>query len=152
MALLRTLAWIVLPFTTAVFLDTTPPDSTRESADGTSDSLSAEFLRRIREIRSPELERRNAARHFVQRSGYCLALASVLRDDGLGAAFAVGRMRLHLEFFLPHDQVLYYAPIVSGEQRRSRLPGFTTYGERFAAIPLYEDWTFPDDPWSSSTR
>jgi hypothetical protein len=111
------------------------------------DSLAAEFRRRAAELTSPALEQRKADRRRMQKRGYAEVLAEVLRDDGPGALFAFARMKLHLEFSLPNDNLVVYYPIVPPDARRDSLPGFTTFGSKLYPFPLVEDRRIPADPW-----
>jgi len=117
-----------------------------------ADSLGpASFRLRVNELTTPELNRRNAARLSVQRRGYSSTLESVMREDGLGALLTYLRMQLHIEFFLPHDQIYAYISVVQPAPRRDGLPGFATFGgSATMPVPLQEDWTFPPDPWAKT--
>ncbi|MEW6510246.1 MAG: hypothetical protein AB1428_04740 [Bacteroidota bacterium] len=114
-----------------------------------SDSLAAQYLRAVRSQKPPELLKRTADRRRVQRIGYILTLDGVMRQHALDALLPYLRMRLHLEFWLPQDQLVAYIPIIQPERRDLGFPEFFTYGSKSAAIPLYEDRTFPADPWAA---
>lgn len=117
--------------------------------DRTADSLAHEYRRRLAAMTSPALERRKADRRLLQKRGYAGVLAEVIRNDGPGALLAFARMRLQLEFSLPNDPLVAYYPVIAPDARRDSLPGFTTFGSQFYAVPLIEDRGFPRDPWES---
>jgi hypothetical protein len=121
--------------------------SSARAQAGSADTSGASFRRQAAAFSTPKLEQRNAARLFIQRRGYVSVLEGVLRDDPIDAILCYIRMRLHLEFSLPHDVLVEYEPIVRPPKRSDGVPDFFTYGDQWLAVPLPEDWTFPDDPW-----
>jgi len=135
---------LFLPFTALLLTVPAQADARADNAD----SLASVYRQQVSELSSPARDRRNEARRALQQQGYSQSLAGVLRHDALDAAFAYLRMRLLLEFFLPHDQLFAYFPIAtSPEKRTAGLPGFTTFGGGMIEVPLGEDWRFPADPW-----
>ena len=115
--------------------------------DRMADSLARSYRDAVHSLKTPELEQRMEARRRIQKSGYCHTLAAVVGRDGLGALLSYIRMRLHLEFTLPNDQLYAYFPNPIKEERIPGVPGFTTFGSPWIVVPLEEDRTIPDDPW-----
>jgi hypothetical protein len=112
------------------------------------DSLRTAYLSSLRNITSPELERRNAARRRVQKLGYVGTQQAMYFGGGLDALLPYIKMELHLTFFLPHDQIyVYFRPASPPAGEKPAVPGFLTFGNAPIAIPLYEDWTFPENLW-----
>ena len=89
---------------------------------GSADTSGASFRRQRAAFSTPKLEQRNAARLFLQRRGYVSVLEGVLRDDPIDAILCYIRMRLHLEFSLPHDVLVEYEPIVRPPKRNDGVP------------------------------
>ena len=112
------------------------------------ESGEATYRKQVRELTTPELERRNGARLDLQRRGYSQTLYGLVRRNGFDSVLAYIKMRLQLEFFLPHDQLIAYFPgVAPAPPRIPGLPRFYTFGGGMVAVPLEEDWTFPLDPW-----
>jgi hypothetical protein len=89
---------------------------------GSADTSGASFRRQRAAFSTPKLDQRNAARLFLQRRGYVSVLEGVLRDDPIDAILCYIRMRLHLEFSLPHDVLVEYEPIVRPPKRNDGVP------------------------------
>jgi hypothetical protein len=138
------------PLSTRAEAPPRPPRGAAAPEDGrASDSLAAEYRRRVDLLTSPELEKRKSDRRRVQRRGYAAVLAGVVRRDGLGALLAYARLRLQLEYSLPHDVLIAYYPVLRRESLQDSLPGFTTFGSGLYGVPLREDRSFPRDPWEN---
>jgi len=112
-----------------------------------ADSLARAYREAVRSFKTAELERRMAERRGVQRSGYCQTLAGVVHRNGLDALLSYIRMRLHLDFSLPHDQLVAYFPSRYKVDPTPGVPGFATAPNAMTVVPLYEDRAFPRDPW-----
>lgn len=119
-----------------------PPDD-----DVRADSLARAYREASRTFTTPELERRMAARRAVQRNGYCASLAGVLRRDAVDALFSYLRMRLQLEFSLPHDQLFAYVPSRYVVEALPGVPPVVGAPNAMTVVPLSEDRSFPQDPW-----
>lgn len=112
-----------------------------------ADSLARAYRESVRSFKTAELDRRMAARRAVQRSGYCHTLAGVIRRNGLDALLSYIRMRLHLDFSLPHDQLYAYIPSQYKVEPVPGVPPIAGAANAMTVVPLYEDKTFPPDPW-----
>ena len=110
------------------------------------DSLQRAHLMALRELGSPALEQRKAARLRLQRAGYLEALASELRGDGAASLASLVRMNAQVEFHLSHRPLSVYFPVaqptspVISPLMRQRTSGMYQ-------VLLYEDWSMPEDPW-----
>jgi hypothetical protein len=134
-------------FLLSVVVPAAGSSSSARAQAGSADTSGASFRRQRAAFSTPKLEQRNAARLSLQRRGYVSVLEGVLRDDPVDAILCYIRMRLHLEFSLPHDMLVEYEPIVRPPKRHDGVPDFFTYGDQWFSVPLPEDWTFPEDPW-----
>jgi hypothetical protein len=112
-----------------------------------ADSMARAYREAARTVTTPELERRIAARRAVQRSGYCTTLAAVIRHNALDALLSYIRMRLHLDFSLPHDQLFAYIPSQYKVGPTPGIPPVVGVPNAMTVVPLYEDRSFPPDPW-----
>ncbi len=112
-----------------------------------ADSMARAYRVAARSLKTAELERRVAARKAVQRSGYCTTLAAVIRHNGLDALLSYIRMRLHLDFSLPHDQLFAYIPSQYKVEPTPGVPPVVGAPNAMTVVPLYEDRSFPPDPW-----
>jgi hypothetical protein len=77
-----------------------------------------------------DLVRQKQVRNRYQRRGYPEILCAALSEDGLSALFSYVKLRLHVEFSMPHKAFYIVEPY----------PGY-------AGIPYPEDWNIPADPW-----
>jgi hypothetical protein len=111
------------------------------------DSLSAGYFRQLSRLSSPALEARKANRLDLQRRGYANTLAATIRGNGLDALLAFIRMKIQLEFSLPHEPLVLVFPIVQPEHIPRSAQGFFSFGQQSMSVTLSEDWTFPEDPW-----
>jgi len=117
------------------------------------DSLQATYRASLRHLHSPELYRRNIARRRLQQSGYVGTLNALFLGRGLDALLPYVKMEFLLTFFLPHDQLYVYVKTTTPEQKGPPTsPDFMTFGSKTVAIPLQEDWTFPENPWDHSSH
>jgi hypothetical protein len=117
------------------------------------DSLQAAYRAGLRSLRSPELERRNIARRRVQQLGYAGTREALFLGRGLDALLPYVKMEMLLAFFLPHDQLYVYVRTTAPERKGPpTAPDFMTFGNKMVAIPLQEDWTFPENPWDHSSQ
>jgi hypothetical protein len=111
------------------------------------DSLAHVFRAGAARLTSPELIRRKEIRREFQRRGYASILSATLERDGLGGLIAWARTKIQLDFHLPHNTLTIFIPVTASPPRDSLLPGFTTFGSGLFALPLNEDFAFPEDPW-----
>jgi hypothetical protein len=126
------------------------PLSPAQPVDSSSLSASAAALREnFKRLSSPELERRKAVRRSIQQRGYVSVLRDVVAGDGIGALLAFLRLHAQLEFHLPNNILFVYArvPERAHSAWEQRIPGTSGVPSAPVAIPLYEDLTFPVDPW-----
>jgi hypothetical protein len=138
----------LLAFAAAVPGTARARDQAAQSPEETrTDSLARAYREAIRTFKTVELEQRMAARRAIQRSGYCHTLAGVIRRNGLDALLSYIRMRLHLEFFLPQDQLVVYYPSQYKVEKIPGVPGFASAPNATTVVPVFEDRTFPADPW-----
>jgi hypothetical protein len=113
----------------------TPPDLRTSPAapdpvfPDTTASIDEYVADHIDEFATPEFYRRLKARREFQRTGYLNVLHDVAAFDALGALLSFIRVRLQLEYSLPHNTISFR----------------TGTG---ALWPLPEDWIFPADPWT----
>ena len=112
-----------------------------------SDSLAREFRVSLRRFKTVELAKRVAARRAIQRNGYCRILAGVIQHDALGALFSYIRMRLFLDFSLPQDQLVVCIPSQYRVETIPGVPPVVGAPNAMTVVPLYEDRSFPPDPW-----
>ena len=117
------------------------------------DSLQAAYRASLHHLHSPELYRRNIARRRLQQLGYAGTRNALFLGRGLDALLPYVKMELLLTFSLPHDQLFIYVKTTTPEQKvPPTLPDFMTFGSKTVAIPLQEDWTFPENPWDHSSH
>jgi hypothetical protein len=114
------------------------------------DSAAASLRRSYAGLSSPELVHRTALRREVQQRGYVSVFHDLLAGDGIGALISFLRLNAQLDFHLPHNTLVVYARVKQPELQtwEKRLPGTTGAPGPPVAIPLYEDLSFPIDPWS----
>ena len=113
---------------------------------GSADTSGASFRRQRAAFSTPKLDQRNAARLFLQRRGYVSVLEGVLRDDPIDAILCYIRMRLHLEFSLPHDVLVEYEPIVRPPKRNDGVPVcvlIRSWNLRVSKFSAASDFTSP---------
>ena len=112
------------------------------------DSLRNQVSAAIARLTSPELEARKARRRALQQRGYADILFHVLRRDGLWGLLSYVRLSSQLEYALPQNTLNTYLPLTYSPARRdSSKWGFTGPPSGLMAVPLYEDRSFPEDPW-----
>jgi hypothetical protein len=97
------------------------------------DSLGQIFSRRLTKISTPAYEHRRQILKELQRRGYANVLMDVVTFDGLSAFATYLKIKLQIEYSLLHTTLFAYFLVPhTGKQ---------------VAIPLPEDWSFPEDPW-----
>ncbi|MEK9137016.1 MAG: hypothetical protein AAB393_07830 [Bacteroidota bacterium] len=121
------------------------------------DSLARQLGRELSKVTTPEVESRKHARQRVQRNGYGDVLLELLRGDSLGSLLAFLKLKLQIEFFLPHDKVYVYryvdslflfVPIVFRYDDGTEL----IFETKKVKLAIKEDWRFPSDPWRKEMR
>ena len=144
MPTVRSFCWMTLVLGSGLLISGSPA----LSQGLVDDSLSALHRASTTRLTTPELEKRVAARRAMQQKGYADILFHTLRNDGFWGIIASARSHLQLEYSLPREPLIIYVPIRQPEQRGPRLPGFTGAPSPPAAIPLFENRVFPEDPWA----
>jgi hypothetical protein len=125
----------------------TQDQAARPGGDVSVDSQARAYAAAIRAFKTPELEKRIAARRAIQRSGYCACLSGLIRRDPLEALLAYLRMQLQLEFTLPNDQLMAYFPSQYKVPQMPGVPRVAGGQNAMTVVPLYEDKALPADPW-----
>jgi len=121
----------------------------REIMDENLDSLSHSFQEMTRNLSTAEFERRKKVLKTFQRRGYVEVLADVVADDGLSAFFSLLRVNAQIAYHLPHDALVFHIPPTPSTRPPSQSPWhFLAPASQPYAVPLIQDWTFPEDPWS----
>jgi hypothetical protein len=112
------------------------------------DSLRAAYEQSLRTLSSPELEARMDCRRQLQQQGYAEVLHELLNGDALSALLSWLRTSLQLEYSIPQRPLYVFV-------RPREVPRDTSLAGRMLPaftepipIPLYEDRSFPADPWS----
>ncbi|HLB01375.1 MAG TPA: hypothetical protein VJO14_08315 [Bacteroidota bacterium] len=95
----------------------------------TAASLGKDISAHIDEFATPEYYDRKKTRREFQRTGYMNMLHDILALDAVSALLSFIRIRLQIEYSLPH-YTIYFRTVTGG------------------LMPLPEDWTFPEDPWT----
>jgi hypothetical protein len=130
--------------------DSTNPQSNSPvpATQALQESLKQEVSHAIARLTSPELEARKARRRALQQKGYADILFHLLQRDGLWGLFSYVRLSSQLEYSLPQNTLNTYLPLIYSPVRRdSSVWGFTGAPSGPMAVPLYEDRSFPEDPW-----
>ena len=137
-ALLLTAVALPAALLTAVPAASLPPGQAQVRGTGaqpdpllpdTSASIGRYVLEHLDEFATTEFRSRLARRREFQRAGYAAVLHDLLAFDPAGALLSFLRVRLQLEYSLPHNTIYFHD--VNG-----------------ASWPLPEDWSFPADPWA----
>ena len=110
------------------------------------DSAAEAFRHAVRHMSSPELEERKANRLTLQRRGYAAVLHDVVRRDPIGALFATIRTKAQLDIHLPQNTLYAIVP-VNAPGNTSKFQVFSPPASGPMMIPLFEDRSFPEDPW-----
>ncbi|MCC6398697.1 MAG: hypothetical protein IT282_16905 [Bacteroidetes bacterium] len=110
------------------------------------DSAAEAFANAVRRLTSRELEARKLHRLTLQRRGYAAILHDVLRRDALGALFATIRTKAQLDIHLPQNTLYAYIPVRTPDHT-SQFQVFSPPASGPMKIPLFEDKSFPEDPW-----
>jgi hypothetical protein len=119
----------------------------RWSEAARQDSLEQAVRTAMARMTTPELEQRRARRRLLQQEGYVSVLAEALRSDGLQALITYTRVSLQLEYSLPRNTLFVYVPVRQPPGRDTTGTHFYSYHSGPFAVPLYEDRSFPEDPW-----
>ncbi len=121
----------------------------REIKDENLDSLSQSFQVATRKLTTQEFERRKQLLRLYQRRGYVEILSDVRAGDGLSALLSLIKMDAQIEYHLPHDQLIFHIPPAERPKPATQSPWqFLSPESQPYDIPLIQDWTFPEDPWS----
>lgn len=97
------------------------------------DSLARIFSQRLAKISTPAYEQRRRLQREFQQRGYANVLMDVITLDGLSALASYVKTKLQIEYSLLHTTLFAYFSVPhTGKQ---------------VAIPLPEEWSFPEDPW-----
>ena len=94
----------------------------------------------------------------MQRSGYSNVLKDALKADGLSALISYVKTKLNIEYSISHRPLSIQIPIGGAKEKKST--GFNrkppnqieqviteSNAEQFWEATLYDNWTFPADPW-----
>lgn len=122
------------------------------------DSLARRFNIQLTKLTSPALEERKRVRLAMQRSGYSNVLKDALNGDGLSALISYMKTKLNIEYSISHRPLSIQIPI--GGAKKEKNTGFSrkppnqieriiteSKAEQFWEATLYDNWTFPADPW-----
>jgi hypothetical protein len=102
----------------------------------------------IRRLTSPELEQRKNIRREYQQRHYAEILYELALMDAPGALLASARSQAQLELQLPSNTLTVVIPIKQPPPPPPGMPGSTGAPSAPWVIPLFEDRSFPADPWS----
>ena len=111
-----------------------------------ADSLAQAYERSLSSLTSPQLEERESLRRSLQQRGYASVVYDLCRNDPLSALLSHLRTAAQLRWFIPHTTLYVYLPVRQPPQQ-SRMRGFTGAPSPPIAVPLRDDWSFPEDPW-----
>jgi hypothetical protein len=120
----------------------------RDIKDENLDSLSHSFQAMMKNLTTPEFERRKQVLRMLQRRGYVEVLSDVVADDGPGALLSLVKVNAQIAYHLPHNELLIHI-----QPTPSARPPYQSPWHFLAApggpfdVPLIQDWTFPEDPW-----
>jgi hypothetical protein len=141
------LLWFLLPLTLLTG-DYVVPRGVGGGDDARQDSLAAAVRKAMAGMTTPALEERKARRRVLQQQSYASLLSNTLQQDGLWALITYTRMSLQLEYSLPRNTLVVYVPVRQPAQRDSSAMMRTTGAPSGpVTVPLFEDRTFPEDPW-----
>jgi hypothetical protein len=139
---------ILLSAFLALGLSTGTTPTQREIRDENFDSLSRSFQLMTKSLTTAEFERRKQVLRMYQRRGYVDALSDVVADDGLSAILSLLKVNAQIAYHLPHNDLVFYIPVTPSSKPPSTNPWhFLTPASPPFAVPLQQEWTFPDDPW-----
>jgi hypothetical protein len=113
-----------------------------------ADTSGRALSRSFQSLTSPPMEQRKALRRTLQQQGYANTLYDLVRTDPLSALLSYARVHAQIEWSVPHTGLFLYVPVLQPPPRDHHLPGFTGAPSSPWGIPLYDDWTFPVDPWA----
>jgi hypothetical protein len=123
-----------------------PSGEEKPSAD-TAKKGPQTFAEGVASLTSPALRERQALRRELQRRGYSNVLYDLARRDPLSALISYARVLLEVEWHIPHTTLYVYIPVSYPKSREANLPPVTGAPSPPMAIPLQDDWAFPEDPW-----
>lgn len=123
-----------------------PSGEEKPSAD-TAKKGPQTFAEAASSLTSPALRERQALRRELQRRGYSNVLYDLARQDPLSALISYARVLLQVEWHIPHTTLYVYIPVSYPKSREANLPPVTGAPSPPMAIPLQDDWAFPEDPW-----
>jgi len=128
---------------------TPPPDFSTGVQPGGVDTSDKKGLQDIiRRLTSPELEHRKKNRSEYQQRHYAAILYELAMMDAPGALLASARSQTQLEVQLPSNTLTVVIPIKQPPPPPPGMPAFTGGPSAPWVIPLFEDRSFPADPWS----
>jgi hypothetical protein len=105
------------------------------------------FAEAVASLTSPALRERQVKRLELQRRGYSNILYDFARQDPLSALLSYARVLLQVEWHIPHTTLYVFIPISYPRSREANLPPVTGAPSPPMAIPLHDDWAFPENPW-----
>lgn len=127
-----------------------PSPAQKEVKEENLDSLAASFRGMVRSLTTPELERRKMALRKFQQRGYVEVLFDVVAEDGVSALLSLIKVNAQIACHLPHNQLVFHIPPAEAARPATQSPWhFLTSASQPYTVPLAQDWTFPDDPWSN---
>jgi hypothetical protein len=122
-----------------------------------SDSGKSAYHDALKNYTSPELRARLELLRSVQQRGYAEVLSETMRRDGILAFIALLKLRLQVEFSLPHTPILtdvtspdvlrYHEERMRRMTAEGRTPGPGELEPSHTYMYLTIDWSFPADPW-----
>jgi hypothetical protein len=132
---------------TATLLLLTPLQPSGEEKADTAKKERQTFAEAASSLTSPALRERQVERRELQRRGYSNVLYDLARQDPLSALISYARVLLQVEWHIPHTTLYVYIPVSYPKSREANLPPVTGAPSPPMAIPLQDDWAFPEDPW-----
>jgi hypothetical protein len=123
------------------------PSKKSERQSAAEDSATAAYWRSLGTLTSPELEGRKARRTRLQREGYAEVLQGLLAGDDITALLSWIRTRTQLEYSIPSRQLYVFVYPPAAKRDTSLAARMLPQGGEPIAIPLYDDRSFPIDPW-----
>jgi hypothetical protein len=126
-----------------------PSPAQKEVKDESLDSLAASFRGMVRSLTTPELERRKMSLRQFQQRGYVEVLSDVVAEDGVSALLSLVKVNAQIAYHLPHNQLVFHIPPAAAARPPTQSPWhLLTSASQPYTVPLIQDWTFPEDPWS----
>jgi len=123
------------------------------------DSLEQMFVQALSRLSHPRLEERKRLVRGYQQRGYASALMDVLAINGLSAIVSYVKIRLQIEFSLPHEPIMVNISALPASPPATPNSSNLLPRNKFSIIlpsnpneqvriGLDIDWSFPADPWS----